>query len=87
MKANVLRSAEIRADSQLLLLGVTNIPEALLILLLFKILSSVSSIIIFNVNLEVLPMVKKILSQLFTDIVNFITAFGISLIAGVALLT
>ena len=83
---NIFRSAEAGAD-RVLFLGSSTLPEALLVLLLFTILGSICEIIMFNFELEVLPMVKKMLNQLFTDIVNVITAFGISLLAGVALLT
>ena len=62
-------------------------PEAFLVLLLFKILGSITKIIIFNENLKEMPMVNKVLKKLFTDTVEVITAFGISLLAGIALLT
>jgi hypothetical protein len=73
----------------LYLLEASLIPKLFLALLLFKTLGSVTEIMIFheNKNTGVICMVKKVFQKLFTDVIEVITNFGISLVAGIALLT
>jgi hypothetical protein len=62
------------------------LPGALLVLLFFRVFSSIISIIIFDKK-EVMCMSRKLLKKLLNNVIEFIVAFGISFLAGIALLT